>query len=122
LGTVPTVKARGQNGGSSAQTAGAIVRQVRDATGLRVTARAIVGLIVKYGFQAAAALTKLDGQSLLWLFMRAKGVRHHRRGPGLYTISRRLAAADRLRHTVARVLGRGGYHRHRRRAPYHHFQ
>ena len=100
-------------------TSGDIVRWVRQNSGLRVTARSIVGLIVRYGFKAAAALTQLDPQYLLSLFMQQKGVVHHRRGPGLYTVARKLRAADRLRHTVARVLGRGGGGRHRRRGGYH---
>lgn len=100
-------------GGARASTA-AIVRYVKQTTGLRVTARSIVGLIVRYGFPAAAALTKLQLPQLLALFMQQKGVRHHRRGPGLYTIGRKLRAADRLRQHVARVLGRGGGHRRRR--------
>lgn len=109
-------------GGSySAANAGAIVRAIRQNTGLRVTARSIVGLIVRYGFQAAAALTKAEPGALLTLFMRAKGVRHHRRGPGLYTVARRLRAADRMRATAARILGRGGLHvgRARRPPPFH---
>jgi len=121
LGTGPQVLTRSQ---ADASSAGAIVRSVRQNTGLRVTARSIVNLIIRYGFPAAAALTKLDLPSLLALFMREKGVRHHRRGPGLYTIARKLRAADRLRHTVARVLGRarpGGHRRRAPRAPYHHF-
>jgi len=107
---------------STASSAGDIVRYVRQNTGLRVTARSIVGLIVRYGFQAAAALTQLDFGSLLKLFMRQKGVTHHRRGPGLYTVARKLRAADRLRATAARILGRA--HGHRRRAPrrHHHFR
>jgi hypothetical protein len=118
LGVSPMPVPGGTNSGTLG-TAGAIVRYARNMTGLRVTARSIVGLIVRYGFPAAAALTKLDMRSLLTLFMREKGVRHHRRGPGLYTVARKLRAADRLRHTVARILGRGGYtHRARARRPY----
>jgi hypothetical protein len=108
----------------SAMSTSDIVRFVRQSTGLRVTANSIVALIVRYGFQAAAALTRLDFASLLQLFMSKKGVRHHRRGPGLYTVARKLRAADRLRQTCARILGRGGSHgaARARRAPYHHFR
>ncbi len=119
LGTGPQVLTRSQ---ADASSAGAIVRSVRQNTGLRVTARSIVGLIIRYGFPAAAALTKLDLPSLLALFMREKGVRHHRRGPGLYTIARKLRSADRLRASVGRILGRARPGGHRRRAPYHHFR
>jgi hypothetical protein len=105
----------------AASSAGDIVRFVRQNTGLRVTARSIVGLIVRYGFQAAAALTQLDFGSLLKLFMRQKGVTHHRRGPGLYTVARKLRAADRLRATAARILGRSHGHRRRAHRRHHHF-
>jgi len=107
----------------ASSSTGEIVRWVRENTGLRVTAASIVGLIVRYGFRAAAALTQLDLRSLLALFMQKKGVRHHHRGPGLYTVARKLRSADRLRATAARILGRGyAYHRHaRHRAPYHTF-
>lgn len=113
LGTSPAVRARG--GLAASSNGGDIVRWVRQSTGLRVTARSIVNLIVRYGFPATAALTKLDFGSLLKLFMRQKGVTHHRRGPGLYTVARKLRAADRLRMTAARILGRA--HGQRRRAP-----
>lgn len=112
--------ARGGGGGGGAGTAD-IVRYVRQSTGLRVTGRSIVNLIVRYGFAAAGKLTGLAMQQLLQLFMQQKGVRHHRRGPGLYTIAKRLRAADRLRSTVSRILGRGGSGGRKRRAPYHHF-
>ena len=121
LGTSPGVRLRSQ-GTSSAATAGAIVRSVRDSTGLRVSARGIVSLITRYGFPAAARLTGLALDALQYLWMRQKGVTHHRRGPGLYTIAKRLRAADRLRATVSRVLG-GHRHRARRRAPpFHHMR
>lgn len=125
LGTYPPVRSRSQAVGTldASSSAGDIVRWVRQNTGLRVTARSIVGLIVRYGFKAAAALTQLDFGSLLKLFMRQKGVTHHRRGPGLYTVARKLRAADRLRATAARILGRGMHHaRRQRRAPYHAFR
>ncbi len=111
------VNPRGPNLGvmSSAQQAGMITRSIRDATGLRVSAKSIVGLIVRYGFGGAQALTGAQPSDLLFLFMREKGVRHHRRGPGLYTIAKKLRAADRLRHTVRRMLGKFvGYHHHQR--------
>jgi hypothetical protein len=124
--TAPNLGTTAPAGAPESMLTGDIVRWVRAATGLRVSAASIVGLIVRYGFQAAAALTKLDFPSLLQLFMQAKGVRHHRRGPGLYTIARKLRAADRLRDTCRRILGGGhtGYHRaaRARRAPYHHFR
>src|SRR6266849_1570089 len=110
---------------TSSARAGGLVRYVRQQSGLRISARAIVALILKYGFAAAATLTKLGAADLLFLFMREKGVRHHRRGPGLYTVARKLRAAQRLQHTVARILGRGfrggrhSYVRHRRAPPFH---
>jgi hypothetical protein len=117
LGTSPAVRARGE---TSASVAGAIVRQVRATTGLRVTAHSIVALIVRYGFEAAARLTGLAAQQLLTLFMAQKGVRHHRRGPGLYTIARKFRQHARLQATVSRILGRGGHaQRRHRRAPFH---
>ena len=88
------------------QGVGELVRWVRQSSGLRVTAQSIVGLIVRYGFRAAAALTRLDMSGLLAIFMSKKGVRHHRRGPGLYTVSRKLRAADRLAATVSRIMSR----------------
>jgi hypothetical protein len=113
--TIPMVDRQGM---SSAMMAGSLVRQVRQSTGLRVSAHGLVDLIVRYGFDAAAKLTGLAAQQLLFLFMREKGVKHHRRGPGLYTIARTLRRADSLRARVARILRgvhAGGY---RRRAPY----
>jgi len=103
-------------------TSGDIVRWVRQNSGLRVTARSIVGLIIRYGFKAAAALTQLDPSYLLSLFMQQKGVVHHRRGPGLYTLARKFRKYESLKRTVARVLGRGGGgHRHRR-GGFHHMR
>jgi hypothetical protein len=104
---------------SSAMMAGAIIRRLRAATGLRVSAHGLVQLIVRYGFPAVVKLTGLAMQELLFLFMREKGVKHHRRGPGLYTIARTLRRADGLRARVARILRgvhAGGYRHHR--APY----
>ncbi len=126
LGTMAMPRPLGRGGNvalTTTSSAGDIVRYVRQNTGLRVTARSIVGLIVRYGFQAAAALTQLDFGSLLKLFMRQKGVTHHRRGPGLYTVARKLRAADRLRATAARILGRAHGRGRTRRAPrrHHHF-
>jgi hypothetical protein len=99
---------------SNAQQVGAIVKYIRGSTGLRVSAKSIVGLIVRYGFQAAAAMFRVDVGSLLPVFMRAKAVRHHRRGPGLYTIAKKLRRADRLRATVRHLLGPAvsGHHHH----------
>lgn len=110
LGVGPMVRSRSQGGVPVAldttSSAGDIVRWVRQSTGLRVTARSIVSLIVRYGFNAAAALTQLDFGSLLKLFMRQKGVTHHRRGPGLYTLARQFRKYERLKHTVSKILGR----------------
>jgi len=107
---------------TTAQKVGLVVRGIRAATGMRVSGRSLVGLIVKYGFQAAAKLTGAAMGDLLTVFFAAKGVRHHRRGPGLYTIGRKLRAADRLRHRAQKILGRsmhahrgGGRFRKRRR-------
>lgn len=104
---MPPPQLAGRGGPSTAQRVGLVVRGIRAATGMRVSARSLVGLIVKYGFQAAANLTGAAPADLLTVFFAAKGVRHHRRGPGLYTIGRKLRAADRLRHRAAKILGRG---------------
>lgn len=115
LGTSPQVLSRSQAGGAGV-SASDIVRSVRQSTGLRVTAKSIVNLIVRYGFPAAARLTGLAAQQLLVLFMRQKGVVHRKRGPGLYTIARKLRQAERLQHTVSRILGRARHAAPARRA------
>lgn len=106
LGVMPMPAPPGSCQPTTAQRVGLIVRGIRARTGLRISARSLVGLIVKYGFQPAAALTGAAPGDLLFVFFAAKGVRHHRRGPGLYTIGRKLRAADRLRKRVGHILGR----------------
>lgn len=103
------------------KTAALVVRQIRQSTGLRVTARSIVNLIVRYGFKATSAMTGADAGSLLTVFMVQKGTTHHRRGPGLYTLARKFRKYESLKRTVARVLGRGGggTRHYRRRHPFH---
>jgi len=103
--------------------AGMIVHRIRVSTGLRVSWRSLVNLIMRYGFDPVVAMTGAAQEELLFLFMAAKGVRHHHRGPGLYTISKKLRRADRLRATARRILGpalhaharaRHAFHRRRR--------
>jgi len=96
----------GQCQPTTAQRVGMIVRSIRQSTGLRVSAKSLVSLLMRYGFPATAQLTGAQPSDLLFVFFAAKGVRHHRRGPGLYTIGRKLRAADRLRKRAAKILGR----------------
>jgi len=109
----------GARGTSARATVGALVQKIKCATGLRVTARSITNLIVRYGFRATAAMTGAEPAALLAIFMQQKGTTHHRRGPGLYTLARKFRKYESLKRTVARVLGRGGHRVHHRRR--HHF-
>jgi len=111
----------GPGRGTSARgVVGALVQKIKCATGLRVTARSITNLIVRYGFKATAAMTGAEPAALLAIFMQQKGTTHHRRGPGLYTLARRFRKYESLKRTVARVLGRGHGHVRRRHNPFRH--
>src|SRR5437899_5500649 len=119
-GGSPTFNEMGRGRGMSARAnVGSILRGIRQSTGLRVTARSITNLIVRYGFKATAALTGADNVSLLSIFMQQKGTTHHRRGPGIYTPARNFRRCESLKRTCARVLGRGGHHRRRARHPFY---
>jgi hypothetical protein len=102
---------------STSRQAGMIVHRIRVSTGLRVSWRSLVNLIVRYGFDPVVAMTGAAQEELLFLFMAAKGVRHHHRGPGLYTIGKRLRRADRLRATARRILGPALHAAHHYRRP-----
>lgn len=99
--------------GANSQKAQLILRAIRMATGMRVTQRHVVNLIIRYGFPAVVGMTQAPQEALLFLFMREKGTVHHHRGPGIYTIAKKMRRHAALMHSVQRILGRGVHRRHR---------
>jgi len=70
--------------------------------GKRISAKAIVRFIIRWGAAAAANTTGLAANELLALFFDAKGRPHRRRGPHLYTVVKRIRQGQRYSHMLAK--------------------
>ena len=96
-----------------------IVVAASQAVGHRVSRKAIVRFIVKWGWEVAAAAFNLAAQDLMALFVREKSRPHRHYGPHLYTVLKRIKRGEHYKKMLARYASKAhvhhatSYHRHR---------
>lgn len=85
-----------------------LLKTIANNVGHAVSARAVLALVMKWGWQAASQALGVDAGSLLKLFVLKRTARYGRGrlGPHLRTIERRCRQADGYRRRVARLAGR----------------
>jgi hypothetical protein len=108
-GEMPMLPGSSCGGGPPSRKA-LILRKVCGQVGKRVSAKAIVRFMVKYGPAFTAGATGLPAQDLLYLFADEKMRPHRRRGPHLYTVVKRIRKGHRLEAMLSRYARKAGAH------------
>lgn len=100
----------------------ALLNEASMNAGMKLTTKAIIHLLRKFGIPAVIALTKLTAEHLLWLWQSRK--KRGSRGPYLRTVVKRVRQANRYRDMLARYSRKAGISatRHPRARPRNPFQ
>lgn len=108
LGVTPVVRARSQGGGGARSQ---LLAAASMASGVRLTAPALIALVRKWGIPAVMAFTKLTAEALLYLW--ATKSKRGKRGPFLKTVVKRIRRADGYRNMLAKYARKAGIGRGR---------